>query len=599
MKSTTVVLMCSSFLLGLMLVSHSTASYRPPLFDSVEPTSAELNDLAADPNKVTLVTSGQWNTANAAWWGFDSNDATPALQSAIDSNAPIVIVPYTGSPWILSAPITPNENQAIVVQYGVEFVAKHNVNSDGIPVGKNGILHGGNNPLAAFTSATVSYVHTYDPCEPTPEQLYDNSVDPNKTNLVSSGAWSTASVAWWGTNATALENAVNSNADTIIVTYKGSPWIINKMIDIPSNKTIILQPGVEIHADDRTQFDTYDPLFRVYEKENVAIIGYGATISMDPNEFHLPKGHADHSEWHHAIGLHKSKNVTIAGVECYQAGGDGLKIGSLENNDNIKCDNVHAIDCKMNANFRQGITCASVKSCYIDRCIMANTTGVSPEAGIDYEIHNNTHVLQDIVMDNCLIYNNVGPGVAISMAQYDANSPAASINIRHTTLFGNSNGCQIIPGTSGKLPTGSSLHFDDLVTTASDNFDFDYRLHVDEPLDVVLANCSFGTCPSIQSYPAIPFRILVYGTVNTNTPGVIFEDSVIIENPNNSANERHIRIGDPDGGDPIVGPDGGYPLLGNLIILSPDPNNVTFDSRLNLDPNNFNHTELNHSPCFP
>ena len=39
------------------------------------------------------VRSGKSTVANAAWWGFDAEDATEALQSAIDSGVKRVVVP--------------------------------------------------------------------------------------------------------------------------------------------------------------------------------------------------------------------------------------------------------------------------------------------------------------------------------------------------------------------------------------------------------------------------------------------------------------------------------------------------------------------------
>jgi hypothetical protein len=48
---------------------------------------------AANPQAVTEVLSGRKAVANAAWWGFDEEDATEALQAAINSGAKTVIVP--------------------------------------------------------------------------------------------------------------------------------------------------------------------------------------------------------------------------------------------------------------------------------------------------------------------------------------------------------------------------------------------------------------------------------------------------------------------------------------------------------------------------
>lgn len=93
------------------------------LFCSI--VSAEIKALGnfKNPEAVKEVLSGQRKIANAAWWGFDKNDSTDALQEAINSGANKVIVPYMGSDWIVK-PIKLQSNQGIVFDPGVVVVAK-------------------------------------------------------------------------------------------------------------------------------------------------------------------------------------------------------------------------------------------------------------------------------------------------------------------------------------------------------------------------------------------------------------------------------------------------------------------------------------------
>ena len=49
-----------------------------------------------NPQAVLEVLDGKRTEASAAWWGFDENDATEALQSAINSGAEKLIVPNMG-----------------------------------------------------------------------------------------------------------------------------------------------------------------------------------------------------------------------------------------------------------------------------------------------------------------------------------------------------------------------------------------------------------------------------------------------------------------------------------------------------------------------
>ncbi len=69
------------------------------------------------------VESGKRTDANAAWWGFDPEDATEGLQAAIDSGARRLIVPNMHADWIVR-PIRLASNQEIIFERGTVVSAK-------------------------------------------------------------------------------------------------------------------------------------------------------------------------------------------------------------------------------------------------------------------------------------------------------------------------------------------------------------------------------------------------------------------------------------------------------------------------------------------
>lgn len=75
------------------------------------------------PDKVTRVMAGELKEARASWWGYDKEDATRALQAAIQSRVPRLIVDDTGSPWITDK-ISLVGDQEIFFEPGVEVLAK-------------------------------------------------------------------------------------------------------------------------------------------------------------------------------------------------------------------------------------------------------------------------------------------------------------------------------------------------------------------------------------------------------------------------------------------------------------------------------------------
>lgn len=85
------------------------------------PAAAQPN--AANPEAVAEVRAGKRGVANAAWWGFAAEDSTAALQAALDSGAKKVIVPYMGSPWVIT-PVKLRGNQEVLLEPGVVVLAR-------------------------------------------------------------------------------------------------------------------------------------------------------------------------------------------------------------------------------------------------------------------------------------------------------------------------------------------------------------------------------------------------------------------------------------------------------------------------------------------
>jgi hypothetical protein len=69
------------------------------------------------------VKAGKRQEARASWWGFAPADSTAALQAAIDSGVPKLVVDNVGAPWIVDR-IRLASNQEIVFEKGVVVLAK-------------------------------------------------------------------------------------------------------------------------------------------------------------------------------------------------------------------------------------------------------------------------------------------------------------------------------------------------------------------------------------------------------------------------------------------------------------------------------------------
>lgn len=77
----------------------------------------------AHPQKVADVLSGKCSEAYVSWWGFDAEDSTRFLQSAIRSGVRKLIVDRQDSPW-MTLPLFCVSHQEIVLEEGTVILAK-------------------------------------------------------------------------------------------------------------------------------------------------------------------------------------------------------------------------------------------------------------------------------------------------------------------------------------------------------------------------------------------------------------------------------------------------------------------------------------------
>ena len=99
---------------------------------------------AKNPAAIKELQEGSRTDANAAWWGFDPADSTDAIQSALNSGAQRVVIPYMGQPWVVR-PLMLSSNQELQFETGVVVLAK-----------KGEFLGGGD---SLFTARDVEDLH--------------------------------------------------------------------------------------------------------------------------------------------------------------------------------------------------------------------------------------------------------------------------------------------------------------------------------------------------------------------------------------------------------------------------------------------------------
>jgi polygalacturonase len=229
-----------------------------------------------------------------------------------------------------------------------------------------------------------------------------------------------------------LQAAFNGTADIIRIPNVGSAWGTGPLFIQRDNVTLILEPGVELVANEGAFQTNGRSLLTLRSCQNIVIRGYGATLRMRAEvatEYRIFKNH-------HALELLAVNNLLVEGLTITKAGTDGIFIsGGIITTEAKFSSNVTIRDCDMDGNSRQGISVISAQDLLVERCVMRNT-GVffrdNPCAGIDFEPDRADQRLVRCTMRDCEFYNNSGPldDNGSEYAGYGNGILTATLNLR-------------------------------------------------------------------------------------------------------------------------------------------------------------------------
>lgn len=252
---------------------------------------------------------------------------------------------------------------------------------------------------------------------------------------VKAGQRKVAHAAWWGFQADesteALQAAIDSGAEKVVVEKMAGPWIVNK-IQLAGNQELWLEQGVVVEAKKGAFHGKSDALFTARDKTNLKLTGYGATLRMHRDDYDGPD--YTHAEWRHALTFHGCTNVTVAGLTLAESGGDGIYLGAGHGGQTNR--NVVIRDVTCDRNYRQGISVITAENLLIENCMLKDTKGTAPEAGIDFEPNEPSERLVNCVMRKCTIENNHGYAIHIYAAQFNASTAPMSIRIEDCVTRG-------------------------------------------------------------------------------------------------------------------------------------------------------------------
>ncbi len=240
-----------------------------------------------------------------------------------------------------------------------------------------------------------------------------------------------ANAAWWGyktTSATqALQGAISSGAKKVIVPDMGHPWILDPIF-LESNQEIEFERGVTLLAHKNSFLGKEDCLIKAVNKENITLHGSDVALKMHRKDY--TKRNYAASEWRHCLSLCGCRNINVYGLKFQESGGDGIYIGRGRG-DNCRqyCENIIIKDVTCNRNYRQGISVISARNLVIEKCLLSNTEGVNPQAGIDYEPNKPDELLQECILRDTIIEGNKKYGILFALGGLSDKSAPLSITV--------------------------------------------------------------------------------------------------------------------------------------------------------------------------
>lgn len=269
---------------------------------------------------------------------------------------------------------------------------------------------------------------------PLPADLPWKKSSQKGITMIKNGEIDRASAAWWGfdpaDSTEILQTALDSGAAELWIPKMNSSWVSGPL-EIPSDITLLFEEGVELIAQKNVFKGIEDAFFAIFERKNVVFLGYGASISMHKQDYQ--KQPYVESQWRHLMSIRSSQDIRIEGLTLNGSGGDGIYLGRTNSgipwNEDITLRNLEIIN-----HHRQGISVISARNLLAENLRISDTSGHSPEAGIDLEPNRQGEVLDNLIFRNIISENNRGAAFQVSLQNLNDKSEPLSVKVIDSVL---------------------------------------------------------------------------------------------------------------------------------------------------------------------
>ena len=122
------------------------------------------------------------------------------------------------------------------------------------------------------------------------------------------------------------------------------------------------------------------------------------------------------------LDLQSCTNVRIYGLTLAESGGDGIYLGTATGS--VPSKDIVIKDVVCDKNYRQGISVINAENLLIEDCVLSNTAGTAPAAGIDFEPNAPGERLVNCTLRRVVSQNNAGGGFLLAIPSLTTASAA-------------------------------------------------------------------------------------------------------------------------------------------------------------------------------
>lgn len=412
--------------------------------------------------------------------------------------------------------------------------------------------------LVTGLCAIVVFLINCEVCRAETSAVPGNFKNPDAVQRVLSGKETVANAAWWGFDETdstaAIQGAINSGASKVIIPYVGKEWIVQPIM-LAGNQEINFEPGVVVVAKKGSFKGTHDCLFSSHYLNNITLRGYGATLRMRKDDYKNSK--YIKSEHRHVLEFRSSNNINVFGLRLENSGGDGIFLGSTKEKPFLPCRDSLIRDCTCDGNYRQGITVTSADKLLVENCVLRNTKGTSPQAGIDIEPWHPDNVLINVVVSNCISEHNGGSGFFINVSYL--NKQSRDVSVLFVNCYSRNSyapGFAVSADNPKKYP-GGLIEFRDCIGEGIAYSGASVIWKLTSPLKLRFNNCKFRNVAAKRN--KVPINLMLKRTnAVSQAGGIEFVNCYVYD----EKNRPFLRITDVESGEGV------YDVKGDINVFN-------------------------------